>query len=145
MSADGPSPLEGILETSLYHEAGEGPEVERFYSEVLGLALVSSWPGGMAFRAGAGVLLLFDRAALAERDGPIAAHGATGPGHVCMVAGAGAYDAWKQGLAAVGVEVTHEHSWAGGRRSFYFNDPAGNLLEIADGDLWPSESSANES
>ena len=25
-----------------------------------------------------------------------------------------------------------------GCRSFYFNDPAGNLLEIADGDLWPS-------
>jgi catechol 2,3-dioxygenase-like lactoylglutathione lyase family enzyme len=35
------------------------------------------------------------------------------------------------------VEITHEHAWDSGRRSFYFQDPAGNLLEIADGELWP--------
>ena len=27
--------------------------------------------------------------------------------------------------------------WDNGVRSFYFHDPAGNVLEIADGDLWP--------
>jgi catechol 2,3-dioxygenase-like lactoylglutathione lyase family enzyme len=47
------------------------------------------------------------------------------------------YEAWKGRIAAAGLEVTHEHEWSEGRRSFYFNDPAGNLLEIADGDLWP--------
>ena len=36
-----------------------------------------------------------------------------------------------------GIEITHEQEWQGGRRSFYFKDPAGNLLEIADGDIWP--------
>ena len=144
MSAVEPA-LAGVLETSLYHDPGEAAEIERFYGEVLGLPLVSRWPGGMAFRAGGGVLLLFDRAALAERDGPISAHGTSGPGHACLVAAPGGYEGWKQMLADREVEITHEHSWDAGRRSCYFNDPAGNLLEIADGDLWPSESSPSAS
>ena len=84
------------------------------------------------------MLLLFERESLAERDGPIADHGTEGPGHACLLAaGADEYDAWRERLIAAGVEITHDHEWEGGCRSFYFNDPAGNLLEIADGDLWP--------
>jgi catechol 2,3-dioxygenase-like lactoylglutathione lyase family enzyme len=133
----GPAELGGVLETSLYHDAGEAAAVERFYTQDLGLRVVSRWPGGFALRAGAGVLLLFDRSVLAKRDGPIAAHGTVGPGHACLVAPADAYDGWRERLENAGVEVTHEHEWDGGRRSLYFTDPAGNLLEIASGDLWP--------
>jgi catechol 2,3-dioxygenase-like lactoylglutathione lyase family enzyme len=43
----------------------------------------------------------------------------------------------RERLADGGVEITHEHEWDGGGRSFYFHDPAGNLIEIADRDLWP--------
>ena len=92
----------------------------------------------MAFRVGAGVLLLFDRQRLAGREGPIAAHGTVGPGHACLVVDSGGYEGWRERLDGAGVEVTHEHEWKGGRRSLYFHDPAGNLLEIADGDLWPA-------
>jgi catechol 2,3-dioxygenase-like lactoylglutathione lyase family enzyme len=139
MSAPGPVPPSAVLETCLYHDAAEGPAIERFYGELLGLPLVSRWPGGMAFRVGAGVALLFEREELERRDGPIAAHGTEGPGHACLVVGAGeGYLAWKRRLAEAQVEITHEHEWSGGRRSFYFADPAGNLLEIADGDLWPA-------
>ena len=110
-----PGPFEGLLETCLYHDTAQRPEVERFYGEVLGLQLV------------------------AERSGPISAHGSHGPGHACLLAGgAGRYEAWRRRLEAEGVEITHEHAWGGERRSFYFADPAGNLLEIADGDLWPA-------
>jgi catechol 2,3-dioxygenase-like lactoylglutathione lyase family enzyme len=63
-------------------------------------------------------------------------HGASGPGHACFVVEGDAYGAWKERLGAHDVEITYEHDWPGGRRSFYFKDPAGNLLEIADGDLW---------
>ena len=129
----------GILETSLYHAGSQADEVERFYVELLGLRPVSRWPGGIALRVGAAVLLLFDRELLAEREGPISEHGSNGPGHACLLAPDGAsYEAWRERLSAGGVEITHEHDWAGGRRSLYFRDPAGNLLEIADGDLWPS-------
>jgi catechol 2,3-dioxygenase-like lactoylglutathione lyase family enzyme len=141
MTAPGPEPagLSGVLETCLYHDPGQGEAVERFYAEVLGLPLVSRWPGGMAFRAGKGVVLLFDRDELARRDGPIAAHGTTGPGHACLLAdGEDDYERWKSRLAGAGVAITHEHEWGAQRRSIYFGDPAANLLEIADGDLWPT-------
>ena len=145
--AEGAPPrLGGVLETCLYHEAGETAAVERFYAELLGLPLVSRWPGGIAFQAGAGVVLLFERGELERRDGPIADHGTTGPGHACLLAEPGEeYERWKRRLSEAGVEITHEHEWNGGRRSIYFNDPAGNLLEIADGDLWPSEPSPSAS
>jgi catechol 2,3-dioxygenase-like lactoylglutathione lyase family enzyme len=133
-----PAEFDGVLETSLYHGAAEGQEVERFYAELLGLPLVSRWPGGLAFRVGPGVLLLFERETTATRDGPIADHGTTGAGHVCLVAADHeAYESWRERLAAAAVEITHDQEWQAGRRSFYFKDPAGNLLEVADGDIWP--------
>jgi catechol 2,3-dioxygenase-like lactoylglutathione lyase family enzyme len=132
-------PLEGVLETSLYHDAAEAEAIERFYDEVLGLPLVSRWPGGLAFRLGPGLLLLFERATTADREGPIADHGSVGPGHACLLASeTGAYESWRERLTAAGVEITHEHEWSGERRSLYFKDPGGNLLEIADGDIWPT-------
>jgi catechol 2,3-dioxygenase-like lactoylglutathione lyase family enzyme len=129
--------LGGVLETCLYHEPGEAEAMKRFYTEALGLRVVSHWPGGVALRTGAGVLLLFDREATASRSGPIADHGSTGPGHACLLAAEGEYEGWLDRLRDAGVEITHEHEWNGGLRSFYFKDPAGNLLEIASGDLWP--------
>jgi catechol 2,3-dioxygenase-like lactoylglutathione lyase family enzyme len=132
--------FKGVLETCLYHDASETNAMERFYGELLELPAVSRWPGGIAFRAGPGVLLLFEREGLAQRESPIAAHGTIGPGHVCLVVdGADSYDAWRSRLRDCDIEITHEHDWDGGLRSLYFNDPAGNLLEIADGDLWPRD------
>ena len=134
-TADG---FDAVLETCLYHDGGRAEEVQRFYEELLGLPRVARWADGMAFRVGAGVLLLFDRELLGKRSGPISEHGCSGPGHACLLAGGGdRYDAWKRRLEAEGVEITHEQDWDSGRRSFYFADPAGNLLEVADGDLWP--------
>ena len=49
---------------------------------------------------------------------------------------AGDYEAWRLRVAER-VEIFHEHEWSDGHRSFYFRDPAGNLLEIANADLWP--------
>jgi catechol 2,3-dioxygenase-like lactoylglutathione lyase family enzyme len=135
-----PGALDGLLETCLYHDTEQAAAIERFYGEVLNLRLVARWPDGMAFRVGGGVLLLFDRQRLAKRDGPISEHGSDGPGHACLLAGGeDRYAAWRDRLEAQGVEITHEHTWSEGRCSFYFKDPAGNLLEVADGDLWPAE------
>jgi catechol 2,3-dioxygenase-like lactoylglutathione lyase family enzyme len=131
------SEFEGVLETALYHEPSERDQMEGFYTERLGLPVVARWPDGLALRVGPGVLLLFDRAGLAERDGPIADHGTRGPGHACLVTDGERYDAVRERLATDGVEVTHDHQWDDGARSFYFHDPAGNLIEIADRDLWP--------
>lgn len=129
--------LVGVLETALYHDGAEREAVERFYGDLLGLAPVAAWEDGTAFRVGGGVLLLFDRGRLAQRPGPIAEHGTSGPGHACLRAGGGDYERWRERLADAGIEIVCESEWGGGGRSFYFKDPAGNLLEIADRDIWP--------
>ena len=128
--------LRSLLEISLYHDRDAGPAMSELYGEILGLREVARWPDGRALRLGQAVVLLFERERLADREGPIADHGSSGPGHACFTVDADDYEAWRQRVSAR-VEVVHEHEWPGGHRSFYFRDPAGNLLEIADGDLWP--------
>lgn len=129
--------LAGVLETVLYHDSAERQAVERFYRDVLGLPAVAGWEDGIAFRVGGGVLLLFDRGQLELRAGPISDHGTTGTGHACLRARVpDDLERWRAVLEAAGVEILHDHDW-GGPRSFYFKDPAGNLLEIADCDFWP--------
>jgi catechol 2,3-dioxygenase-like lactoylglutathione lyase family enzyme len=127
-----------VLETTLYHDGDRRQAIEHFYGDVLGLPAVARWPDGVAFRVGAGVLLLFDRERLADRPGPIADHGASGPGHVCLQAAAREFERWRERLQAAGVEIVHDQDWGGRGRSFYFKDPAGNLLEVADRDIWPA-------
>jgi catechol 2,3-dioxygenase-like lactoylglutathione lyase family enzyme len=95
------------------------------------------------FRAGASVFLLFN--AEATRQGnALPPHGATGPGHTCFQVDTAAYDPWKRHLEEHGVEILQKVEWGAGPntpfrpgRSFYFSDPSGNLLEIANADFWP--------
>lgn len=135
--AAAPAPLEVVLETVLYHEPGETEAMLRLYRDVLGLPVVAGWEDGTALRIGAGVLLLFDRVGLAERDEPIADHLTTGASHVAFLVPAEDYERWKERLCAAEIKLTHEQPWSEGRLSVYFRDPAGNLIEIVGGDIWP--------
>lgn len=137
--ASEPDPrLLGVLETVIYHEPDQSEPMLHLYRDVLGLAVVAGWEDGTALRCGGGVVLIFDRAKLAERDEPIADHVTSGSTHVAFLASPQQYDAWRERLRAAGVEITHEHEWPEGRRSLYFRDPAANLIEIAGGDIWPN-------
>jgi catechol 2,3-dioxygenase-like lactoylglutathione lyase family enzyme len=127
--------LQGVLETVLYYE--DHAAAERFYVDVLGMRPIAEQSGRfLFFRAGRSVFLLFDAAAAQKGEG-LPAHGATGPGHVCFLVDPAFYESWKSHLDARGVEILQEVEWPGPRKSFYFRDPDDNLLEIADGDLWP--------
>jgi len=126
--------LERILETVLYYSSGQEEELARFYGEVLGLRAVGR--GGLTFRVGTGLLLLFD-AELASVQSHPPPHGARGRVHTCFVGRADDYDEWKQRVSDETGSILQEIEWENGVRSFYFHDPAGNVLEIADGDLWP--------
>ena len=125
--------LERILETVLYYSSGQEDELARFYGEVLGLRAVGR--GGLTFRVGEG-LLLFD-ADLSSVQSQPPPHGARGPVHTCFVARADDYERWKQRVTDDAGSILEEIEWDNGVKSFYFHDPAGNVLEIADGDLWP--------
>lgn len=128
-----------MLETVLYYAAGEEEVLARFYGEVLGLEKVGR--EGLTFRLGPGLLLLFDRERSVRQSTP-PPHGARGSIHTCFVAPSGSYEAWRQRVVGHGVRIIEEIEWDNGVKSFYMHDPAGNLLEIADGDLWPRTASA---
>ena len=129
-----PPPVDRVLESVLY--VADLDAAERFYADVLGLALHSRKPGLFAFfRCGPGMVLLFDPDAAAKgRDIP--AHGARGPGHLCLAVAAADLPAWRGRLHACGVAIEAEVSWPGGGESVYFRDPAGNSLELATPALW---------
>jgi catechol 2,3-dioxygenase-like lactoylglutathione lyase family enzyme len=127
--------LAGVLETVVYCTTENEEETRRFYREVLGLEPVRE--GSAAHRLGSGVFLLFNADESSVQDSP-PAHGATGGVHTCFLAAPGEYERWKDRLAGAGVETVDEITWeATGLRSIYFRDPARNMLEIAEGDLWP--------
>lgn len=124
--------LAGVLETVLYFDEGEQEPMRRFYGETLGLDAVTE----LAFRLGGGLVLLFERRRSTTQEWP-PPHGTTGAAHVAFLSADGEYGAWKERLARAGVPIVEEIDWPRGPRSFYFHDPAGNVLEIADGDMWP--------
>ena len=117
-----------IFETCLY--ATDLAAAERFYSEVLGLELVSRMKDrGLTFRCGDGVLLIFDPRLTREPDQLVPSHGADGPGHIAFAVPAEELDAWSEHLEARGVQIEREIDWSEGR-SIYFRDPAGNSVEL---------------
>jgi len=128
--------LAGVLETVLYCDSFNEDKVRAFYSEVLGMRQVDGLP--FAYRVGTSnhVFLIFNRDETTFQGHP-PAHGATGPVHTCFQATPDSYEAWKSYLNSIGVEPRQEMTWGNGQRSFYFEDPAGNVLEIAEGDFWP--------
>lgn len=131
--------LERILETVLYYSSGQEEDLARFYGAVLGLQALGQ--GGLTFRVGEGLLLLFN-AGLSSAQSQPPPHGARGPIHTCFVARADEYEGWKQRVTEETGSILQEIEWDNGVRSFYFHDPAGNVLEIADGDLWPEQRDA---
>lgn len=126
-----------VHETVLY--ADDAVRAARFYADVLGLALMDgadAESAGLRLPEGDAVLLIFspDRAELEGRGVPT--HGARGRGHVALRVDAGSLDDWTRRLGDAGVGVEMDRGWDRGGRSVYFRDPAGNSVELVDGEIW---------
>ena len=128
--------MKGVLETVLYCDSSNEDKVRAFYIDVLGLRQIEGMR--FAYRAGSSdhVFLVFNRDQVSDQESP-PPHGATGPVHTCFEAEPGTYEEWKRYFESVGVPWYQEITWGNGQRSFYFDDPAGNVLEMAEGDFWP--------
>jgi catechol 2,3-dioxygenase-like lactoylglutathione lyase family enzyme len=127
--------LAGILETVVYCANENEVETRRFYRDVLGLEPVRE--DSVAHRIGTGVFLLFNADESSVQDSPPAHGRPDARVHTCFLAAPGDYERWKERLAEHNVQITEEIEWPSGPRSFYFDDPAGNVLEIAETDMWP--------
>jgi catechol 2,3-dioxygenase-like lactoylglutathione lyase family enzyme len=131
-----PRPL-GVYETSLY--ASDVAAAAAFYEQVLGLDPLSGLGElGAAFRLqDGGVLLIFEPEQAATPGRPIPSHGAAGPGHVAFAVPAGGCDAFAGDLRRLDIEIEREINWPEGGRSLYIRDPAGNSVELIEGEAWP--------
>lgn len=127
-------PIERVLETVLY--ADDLGAAEAFYAGTLDLRIHSRKPGVFLFlEVGSAMLLLFRAAATREQQ-ELPAHGAVGPGHMCLAVPEADLDGWKDRLRRAGIAVEHEQVWPRGGRSFYVRDPAGNSIELATPRIW---------
>lgn len=127
-------PIERVLETVLY--ADDLGAAETFYAGALGLRIHSRKPDAFLFlEVGPAMLLLF-RAETTREQRELPAHGALGPGHMCLAVPEAELDAWKDRLGRADIAIEHEQVWPRGGRSFYVRDPAGNSIELATPRIW---------
>jgi catechol 2,3-dioxygenase-like lactoylglutathione lyase family enzyme len=125
-----------VYETVVYGRDVES--VVSFYVDLLGVPRVSDIGDyGAALRLDTGLLLVFDpdRSAAAGRAVP--SHGTAGPGHVAFAIENGEYDRWLAFFRERGVEIEREVAWGDRGRSIYVRDPAGNSVELVEGEVWP--------
>jgi catechol 2,3-dioxygenase-like lactoylglutathione lyase family enzyme len=124
-----------IKETCLYVHDLE--KAWSFYHEVLGLPLISYLPGKHLFlRAGSSVLLLFNPEDSKLKTSP-PAHFGGGKQHFAFEVSEENYAHAKAEIVSKGISLLEEVTWKSGKKSFYFNDPEGNVLEILpDAGIW---------
>ncbi len=124
-----------IKETCLYIKDLE--QAKGFYHGVLGFPVINYLPGKHLFlRTGESVLLCFNPTDSKAKTSP-PAHFAEGPQHLAFEVPLAEYEDHKKELTKKKVEIIDEVTWESGRKSFYFLDPAGNVLEIVpDSGVW---------
>ena len=123
-----------IKETCLYiHDLDKA---EEFYHHKLGLPIIRREEGKyIFFRAGNSVLLCFiSEASKVQTNLP--PHYAEGNIHLAFECQSDEYEVWKEKIQNIGIEIIDETKWRNDLRSFYFNDPEGNVLEIVEPGIW---------
>jgi catechol 2,3-dioxygenase-like lactoylglutathione lyase family enzyme len=133
-----PQQLAGVLETVVY-----GDDIEAmvgFYGTALRLRRVGDIDElGASFRLpSGGMLLVFDAVQAARPGRTVPSHGTDGAGHVAFSVPPGTLDAWRRRLVDHGLEIEQDVEWGNASRSVYLRDPAGNSVELVDGDPWPA-------
>ncbi len=125
-----------IKETCLYCQNLE--RAKAFYEEVLELPLISYVKDKhVFFQAGTSVLLIFNPEDSKYKISPPPHYGA-GKQHFAFEVALTEYTKAKEWIISKGIVITEEVTWAAGGKSFYFEDPEGNVLEIVpDTGIWP--------
>lgn len=124
-----------IKETCLY--VSDLEKARAFYHEVLGLPIISYVEEKhIFFRAGSSVLLCFNPEDSKTKTSPPAHYGG-GKQHFAFEISKEDYIKVKNEIVLKGIKIIDEVVWQSGEKSFYFNDPEGNVLEfVPDTGIW---------
>jgi catechol 2,3-dioxygenase-like lactoylglutathione lyase family enzyme len=124
-----------IRETCIYVKDLE--MIYDFYCNTLELPVITYLPGKhIFFSAGKSVLLFFNPDDSSRKSSP-PPHFAEGKQHFAFEVADKDYEGTKEELVKKGIRITDEVTWKSGKKSFYFEDPAGNVLEvIPDRGIW---------
>jgi catechol-2,3-dioxygenase len=123
-----------IKETCIYMQDLE--EAKSFYHGLLGLTIISDVESKhIFFRVGNSVLLCFNPDDSRNKKSP-PPHFAEGKYHFALEVEQEEYEANRQALIGKGIKITDEVTWKNGLKSSYFEDPAGNVLEIIPTGVW---------
>lgn len=123
-----------IKETCLYME--DLLPALHFYHEQLGFEVIHHEKDKHLFlRAGSSILLCFNPRDSRLKTSP-PPHFAKGPQHLAFEVAPEDYEVSKEKVLRAGIVIIDKVRWPGGQESFYFNDPAGNVLEIVPRGVW---------
>jgi catechol 2,3-dioxygenase-like lactoylglutathione lyase family enzyme len=123
-----------IKETCIY--VSDLQRTKAFYADQLGLPVISLVENRhIFFKAGDSVLLCFI-ADKTQKEIQLPPHGAFGCIHFAFEVDGKEYQTALEQVRNCGITILHQHVWKGNLRSFYFNDPDNNLVEIIEVGLW---------
>ncbi len=133
--------INGIVETAVYVD--DFDVAHHFYGDVLGLERVVDGARMYGYSAGPRQMLLVFKRGVCRDDvqtpyGLVPGHSTDGPSHFAFAISRGALIEWREYLEDKGVPLTSEVHWPQGGVSLFFNDPFGNVLELATPGLWPN-------
>ena len=128
--------LPKIFETVIY--ADDLDEAKDFYTQVMGLRLLSHNDLMLVFEIKESYLLVFNPSKSSVAGRQVPSHGTYGQGHIAFVITEAEQKTWRSRLAEASIEIESEVCWDNGARgtSIYFRDPAGNSIELAPPSLW---------
>lgn len=129
----------GVGEIALYVENLE--RSTRFYTEVFGFNRITGDSRFAALRVTPQqVLLLFKKGGTREPvrtpGGDIPPHDGEGQLHLAFTIPLSDWALWETILSTRSVGIESVVDWGGGKRSIYFRDPDGHLVELATPGLW---------
>jgi catechol 2,3-dioxygenase-like lactoylglutathione lyase family enzyme len=124
-----------IKETCIYvRDLGS---IYDFYCKELELPVITYLKDKHLFmRVGNSVLLFFNPDDSLKKKSPPPHYGG-GKQHFAFEIASSDYENAKEKIIEKGIRITEEVTWKSGKKSFYFEDPAGNVLEIVPDDgIW---------
>ena len=138
-------PIKGVLETPVYVDDLE--VAHGFYHDCLGFERMVTGPRISAYDIAPGQVLIVCLRGACEVDSEIGGdlvpgHRMDGQGHFAFRIEADRIEEWIAYLEEQGTEIVSRTTWPLGGKSLYFNDPFGNVVELATGNIWPNDREA---